>query len=204
MEDGGRDGAEEVPDGAVPEDAVPTRVEVVPVPPVDRTEWVVNWAGVVPVVLVLLLGVVLWRWLDGVGTSDDAGSPPVVSSSVATAPTTAPSAVTTTRPATTTAAPTTTTTTTTVVTEPRVRIRGEMGPCNFGSNCLIAGFSIEGFDEHPGRFLCIYPNSERERTFSDDDVDVACVTADEGDTITIEVDGVRSATISEEDLDGEP
>ncbi len=60
----------------------------------------------------------------------------------------------------------------------------------------------DGFDEHPGRFTCIYPNSQREFTFNNDGVDEACLTADDGDTITIEIDGIRSATISEQQLDG--
>ena len=77
-----------------------------------------------------------------------------------------------------------------------------MKPCRFGDNCLVAGFVIEGFDPHPGRFLCIYPNSQSDFSFNDNDVEEACLTGDAGDTITIEVDGVRSATISERRLDG--
>lgn len=77
-----------------------------------------------------------------------------------------------------------------------------MKPCRFGDDCLVASFTIDGFDEHPGRFTCIYPNSQREFSFNNDGVDEACLTADDGDTITIEIDGVQSATISEQDLDG--
>ncbi len=77
-----------------------------------------------------------------------------------------------------------------------------MKPCRYGDRCLVASFTIDGFREHPGRFTCIYPKSQSEFTFNDDGVDDACLTADDGDTIIIEVDGVRSATISEQDLDG--
>ena len=79
---------------------------------------------------------------------------------------------------------------------------GEMKECRFGANCLVASFAIEGFDTHPGRFVCVYPNSRRDFTFNGDRVDDACVTADPGDTLAIEVAGVTSATISEDDLEG--
>ena len=84
----------------------------------------------------------------------------------------------------------------------QVLISGEMKPCRFGADCLVASFTIDGFDEHPGRFVCIYPNSRSDFGFNDDGVDDACLTADDGDTITIEVDGIRSSTISEQNLDG--
>ena len=91
---------------------------------------------------------------------------------------------------------------TTIRPERRVLISGEMKECRFGANCLAASFVIEGFEPHPGSYICIYPNSSTEIGFRDNDVIDACLTADQGDTITIEVDGVRSATISELDLDG--
>lgn len=75
-----------------------------------------------------------------------------------------------------------------------------MKPCRFGDSCLVASFTIVGFEESPGRYDCIYSNSQSEFTFNDDGSDDACLTGDAGDTITIEVDGVRSATISEQSL----
>ncbi len=164
--------------------------------------WEINRVGLASVLLVVLAVVLLWGRLDG--GADDSGDadgrstnttkPPVSRSTVAsTTTTTAP------RP---TTVPATEVPTTTVASERRVLIRGEMKPCQFGDRCLVASFVIEGFDDHPGRFVCIYPNSHSDFGFNDDDVDDACLTGDAGDTITIEVDGVRSATISEDDLDG--
>ena len=45
-------------------------------------------------------------------------------------------------------------------------------------------------------------SASRDIPFNKDTVDDACFTADDGDTITIEVEGVRSATISERNLHG--
>lgn len=167
-------------------------------PRAETTRWLINWTGLVPVVAAVVAVLVVSQWFGG----DEAPSATDVTDPVETTVPSAPGETTsTTRPT----LPTTTspaTTTTTEVSEPTVVIRGQIGPCRFGDACLIAGFEISGFDEHPGTFLCIYPNSERERSFNDDVVDVACVTNDDGDTITIEVDGVRSKTISEDDLEG--
>jgi hypothetical protein len=162
-----------------------------------------NWWGLVVLVIAASMTVVTWRWLAGSG-NDPSEQLSVIGTSAPTdsAETTTPN----TGPPTTTVppAPPTTqrSTTTTVASEPQVQIRGEMKPCRYGDNCLVASFTIDGFDEHPGRFTCIYPNSQSEFTFNNDGVDEACLTADDGDTITIEIDGVQSATISEQDLDG--
>ncbi len=175
-------------------------------PVVHSSGWTFNWWGLVAVLLIVAITFVAWRSLGGSSLSSDDGDPSnrigasavsVPTDSVeATAPNTAP---TTTRPT-----PTTVLSSTTTATPDRqVRIRGEMKPCRFGANCLVAGFTIEGFDVHPGRFVCIYPNSRSDFSFNNDGVDDACITADQGDTITIEVDGVRSLTISEQNLDGE-
>ncbi len=83
-------------------------------------------------------------------------------------------------------------------------ISGEMKPCRYGSNCLVASFTIEGFDPHPGRFVCVYPNSRSDFGFKGNGVEDACLSGDRGDTISIEVDGVQSAEISEGNLDGSP
>ena len=69
---------------------------------------------------------------------------------------------------------------------------------------MVASFTIEGFEQTSGEFVCIYPNSMSQFSFSDGGREDACVTADEGDTIAIEVDGVRSAVVSEENLTGAP
>jgi hypothetical protein len=167
----------------------------------SSSQWTVNWWGLVALVIVASMTIVTWRWLAG---SDNDPSEQLSVASVPTdsAEITTPS----TGPARTTipsAPPTTQRSTTTMVgSGPQVLIRGEIKPCRFGANCLVASFSIDGFDEHPGRFTCIYPNSQSEFTFNSDEVEAACLTADDGDTITIEVDGIQSATISEQDLDG--
>jgi len=171
--------------------------------------WTVSWAGALHVLLIAAIALIGWRLLAsaptgsqgdegrGEGVVSETSEPAGVDDS--SAPSTAP------RPSTTTISPPSSTspaTTTTVASERRVIISGEMKPCRYGSNCLVASFTIEGFDPHPGAFACIYPNSTTNFGFGDDDVIDACLTGDEGDTITVEVDGVRSATISERDLDG--
>ncbi|MEJ7799600.1 MAG: hypothetical protein WKF60_03720 [Ilumatobacter sp.] len=168
----------------------------------NSSQWTFNWWGLAAVVTIASIAFVTWSWLDGSGNepSDQLSvstSAPTVSAET-TVPTTRPSATT----VPTTPPTTEPSTTTTAAPERRVLISGEMKPCRYGANCLVASFSIDGFDEHPGRFICIYPNSQRDFTFNDDEVEEACLTADDGDTITIEVDGLRSATISEQDLDG--
>jgi hypothetical protein len=169
----------------------------------NSSQWSVNWWGLVAVVVIASMTIVTWRWLAGSG-NDPSEQLSVSGTSAPTdsAETTTPS----TQPPPTALAPATSpsqpSTTTTVATGPLVLIRGEMKPCRYGDSCLVASFTIDGFDEHPGRFTCIYPNSRREFPFNNDGVDEACLTADDGDTITIEIDGVQSATISEQDLDG--
>ena len=156
--------------------------------------------------LIAVIAFSAWRWVEGtdVFTHDDDSDGQLditTTEPSAAAPTTVPVRTTTTsRPPPSSSVPSTTSP---VAPERQVIIRGEMKACRFGSNCLVAGFSIVGWDQHPGQFVCIYPNSRRDFSFNNNGVDEACITADAGDTITIEVDGVRSATISEENLDGE-
>lgn len=167
--------------------------------------WSFNWINAVLVVVVAVAAVVVWQRLEssgvlssdgdgGDGSTAEAADVPdddvVVSTTTPRPTTTDVTRVTAPLPATTVAA------------ERRVIISGEMKPCRFGANCLAASFRIEGFDVHPGEFVCVYPNSRRVFGFNDDDVVDACLTADQGDTITIEVDGVVSATISEQNLSG--
>lgn len=175
----------------------------------NSSGWTVNWRGLVAVLLIATTVVIAWRSLEDSPVGPNAGDrsdqldpsttsapPQPVGQS---APGTSPGrSTTTTRRPRTTGPPATTT----VAAARQVLISGETKPCRFGPNCLVASFTIDGFDEHPGRFVCIYSNSRNDFGFSNDGVDDACFTADIGDTITIEVDGVRSATISEQNLDG--
>lgn len=170
--------------------------EEVPVGPADRSsEWSIEWWGLLPLLAIVVVAIIGWRMIDG---GEDGRLAEVASTTTEPAPvaTTSPAAT-----STTTTAPATTTTTTTPA--PIVEITGAMKPCRFGDNCLVASFTIEGFDDPPDTFTCIYPNSRRDFTLRDGGKDDACITADEGDTITIEVDGVASKTISEANLEGE-
>jgi hypothetical protein len=175
--------------------------EDVPLEPAGRaSEWSFEWRGLVPLVAIVVVAIVGWRVIGGGGSDADDDR----ADDVAAVTTTERVVTTTTTVPVTTAAPTTVpVTTTTEPPEPTVNIVGEMKPCRFGDNCLVASFTIEGFDDPPDTFTCIYPNSQRDFSFQDGGKDDACITADEGDTIAIEVGGVTSATISEEDLDGE-
>lgn len=173
------------------------------VPAENSSGWTINWTGALLLLLVATVVVIGWRWLSSdtderVDRAVSTTSEPAGVGEQAAPPTTAPRSTTTTRPTSSTAP----SSTTTVASERRVLITGEMKPCRYGSNCLAASFTIEGFETHPGEFVCVYPNSRTTLGFGDDDVVDACLTGDAGDTITIEVEGVRSATISERNLDG--
>jgi hypothetical protein len=78
---------------------------------------------------------------------------------------------------------------------PQVAIVGHVGPCKFGSDCLIADFTITGFDAPQREFVCEFADGSR-YTFRFDGVGAegACAAAD--GAITIEVAGVRSETIT--------
>jgi hypothetical protein len=172
----------------------------------STSQWTFNWSGLVTVVLIALLVVVLWRWLPGSGVDSLTGDR---SNEPAPAPTTAPAVgadgtvPTTVGPTTTLVRPTVPDSpTTTVALERQVQISGEMKPCRFGDNCLVASFAIAGFAEHPGRYVCVFPNSRYDFSFKGDQVEDACMTAQSSDTIAIEVAGVLSATISDGNLDG--
>jgi hypothetical protein len=78
-----------------------------------------------------------------------------------------------------------------------VSATGRYGSCPFGSNCLIVGFTISGFSPAPGRYTCIFSDGSRyDFSFSGSSVNTACYSADRPDSITVEVNGVRSNTVS--------
>ena len=78
---------------------------------------------------------------------------------------------------------------------PVVTIIGRVGPCNFGAECLLAGFALHDFDSQPSEFVCEFADGSRYTfRFTRQVVERACARGDPNDSITIEVDGVRSAT----------
>jgi hypothetical protein len=78
---------------------------------------------------------------------------------------------------------------------PVVTIIGSVGPCRFGSECLLAGFALHNFDSQPTEFVCEFADGSRFTFhFNRQEVERACATGDPTDSITIEVAGVRSAT----------
>jgi hypothetical protein len=81
--------------------------------------------------------------------------------------------------------------------DPRgVTIHQRVESCRFGSRCLVVGFTIDGFDDHPGTFVCEFGSGRRYTiSFTATTVHYACATANASDSITIEIDGVRSSTI---------
>jgi hypothetical protein len=78
---------------------------------------------------------------------------------------------------------------------PVVTIIGRVGPCDYGSECLLAGFTIHNFASQPTEFVCEFADGSRYTFhFNRQQVERACATGDPSDSITIEVAGVRSAT----------
>jgi hypothetical protein len=130
----------------------------------------------------------------------EATVPPTAAPTTATATTTAapaPTTVPATTAAPTTIAPTTTLapTTTVVADGPFVEIHGSTGPCRFGNDCLLAGFTIHEFDVRPTEFVCEFGDGSRYSfRFDSLTVEQACATGDPESSITIEVAGVRSET----------
>jgi len=173
-------------------------------PPEDRDRaWLFHWQGLLPLAIVGVLGAMGWRLVAAPDAGDTAAALPEPAV-VETAPAT-------TRPVVvvTIAAPTTVAATVaaappvpppTTVPQRVVTATGELKPCRFGASCLVISFAISGFDPHPGRFTCVYPNSRREFPFNGPAVEDACLSGDEGDTIHIEVDGVVSAPVSATNL----
>lgn len=120
---------------------------------------------------------------------------------VVTIPTTSPTTIAQTpaAPPTSTSAPaivaTTVAPTTVQPNGPAVTIIGRVGPCDYGSECLLAGFTIHNFASQPTEFVCEFSDGSRYAFhFNRQAVERACATGDPRDSITIEVAGVRSAT----------
>ncbi len=135
------------------------------------------------------------------------------STSVSTTTTaTSVGAATTTSPArrttTTTTTTDTTSTTSTVTTTPvpgdlrQVAASGRLDNCSFGTDCLIASFLLVGFPTR-GEYVCEFDDGSRFTfRYIGDGADDACARSGSAPSITIEVDGVRSATLTRDSLDG--
>ena len=121
----------------------------------------------------------------------------------ANTPTTPPANTPTTTPANTTDTPTTTATPVTSIVEgPRVLITAMIGDCRFGTDCLIAGFTVAGFETAPSQYVCEFADGSRiEFRFGGDGVDTACATGSADAAITIDVEGVRSETVTRASVD---
>jgi hypothetical protein len=112
-------------------------------------------------------------------------------------PATAPVTAAPTAPPSTIAVPTTTTAATLPPDGPVVTIIGSVGPCDFGSECLLAGFTIHNFDTQPNEFVCEFADGSRYTfRFDSQGVERACATGDPTGSITIEIAGVRSETFT--------
>ena len=84
---------------------------------------------------------------------------------------------------------------------PAVSASGRIEDCRFGSDCLVVGFEIDGFDAAPTEYVCEFGDGERVTFgFVGDGAVTACSARSAAPSITIEVAGVRSNTVTPDDL----
>ena len=196
---------------------------VVVAPPGRHGGWIATAVAIAALLLVAGV-VVVSELLDGTD-GEIATTPPV--GSQAAAPTTAvtvrptlpattatstatPTATPTPAPPETSMAPTTVappptiSTTSTATTEPAgpsVVAVGRIEDCRFGSDCLVVGFLIDGFDTAPGEYVCEFADGDRIAFgFVGSGAETACSARSASPSITIEVAGVRSNTVTPDDL----
>ena len=195
---------------------------VIPVATGPQRGWVVT--AVVVAIGLLATGAVVVGQLFA---DDDPSAGPVTTPPTSASPTTtstpdATVVVTTTVPTTTdvsstgSASPVTTTTGTTATTRPSttagtsttiaiggpsVTASGRIEDCRFGTDCLVVGFTIADFDTTPAEYVCEFADGERVTFgFVGDGAETACSARSADPSITIEVDGVRSNTVTPDDL----
>jgi hypothetical protein len=129
-------------------------------------------------------------------TAPPATAPPGTSPPATTPPATIPPA--TTPPA--TAPPETAPPTDAPAGTAEVRLDGRIAPCRFAEDCLVADFTIAGFDQRPQAYVCEFEDGSRFTfSFDSDGVEGACATGSATASITVEVDGVRSRTVTRAD-----
>lgn len=126
---------------------------------------------------------------------------PTTEAATPEAPTNTTAATTTTADPTTSTPLTGTSSGTTPGDDARVIASARIGECRFGDQCLIAGFTIEGFDPRPSEYVCEFEDGSRfSFRFDSDGVETACSTGTETAAITIEVGGIRSNTVTRDDV----
>lgn len=139
-------------------------------------------------------------------TDDSSTSAEPAEQTASTARTTVPGTNTaaTNRSSTTTGVPTTTSTVASLPATaggPTISVDGQIGPCRYGTQCLIAGFTIDGFAVQPREYTCEFEDGSRSTfRFDSDRVDDACATATTTAEITIEIAGVRSDILTRANL----
>jgi hypothetical protein len=83
-----------------------------------------------------------------------------------------------------------------------IDVRGRVEECRFGADCVIASFSAVGFPDQ-GDYVCEFDDGSRVTfRYAGGGALDACATSGAAPSITIEIDGVRSATITREAPDG--
>lgn len=82
-----------------------------------------------------------------------------------------------------------------------VVVEARVEPCRFGEDCLVVGFTLDGFTTSPQEYVCEFEDGSRFTfRFDSGGVDTACAGGAAGTSITVEVDGVRSATVTRSDV----
>lgn len=137
-------------------------------------------------------------------TTIAASTPASTPTTTSLTPTT--TASTTTSPTTTSPTSTSTTSTSTAPTSappadgPRVLVDARIEPCRFADDCLIVGFRLDGFTSVPTEYVCEFEDGSRFTfSFRSDGVEDACATGSADAAITVEIDGIRSDTVTRAD-----
>lgn len=83
----------------------------------------------------------------------------------------------------------------------RVFASASLGGCRFGTDCLVVSFIIDGFAVRPQEYICEFDDGSRFTfRFDSTGVDEACASGSVNAAITVEVGGVRSATLTRADV----
>jgi hypothetical protein len=81
-----------------------------------------------------------------------------------------------------------------------VLVDARLEPCRFADDCLVVGFRLDGFTTAPGEYVCEFDDGSRFTfTFRSSGVEDACATGSADASITVEVDGIRSETVTRAD-----